>query len=257
MTIRPSHRKIRNPNKSSAIQNNSSSIEQLKAEVVKDTGEKTDTHAKEKLQIDRQLSEYTGQLAIYTKKLSQYTFWLVIATVIIAVIGAWQGRQLKRTVDIMHATELPIIMPMEAHLRSGGRLVSQSEEPSTGAIRITFQNYGRTPAMITGACLQRIVIDRLPRVPQYEMTTPYPGGVVIDADRSPRNYEPENYRLGLTPEQVRTINANQSRLWIFGFITYEDFMGNPHECRFCFRWSVQFNDFVLESDTPPAYTQNT
>src|SRR6185436_18238940 len=72
---------------------------QLKPATIQDAGEKTDAHAKSETDTDGQLVEYTRQLAVYTKQLSSYTFWLVIATAILGGIGAYQGWQIRRSVD--------------------------------------------------------------------------------------------------------------------------------------------------------------
>ncbi len=70
-----------------------SSLEKTIREAVKEATEKPDPHADEKAKADRQLVEYTGELAAFTK-------WLVAATILLAAIAIWQGVQLMRTVDL-------------------------------------------------------------------------------------------------------------------------------------------------------------
>src|SRR6266581_229098 len=48
---------------------------------------KSDERAQEKLQLDRKVVEYTEKLAVYTDKVQRYTFWLVVATVVLGLLG--------------------------------------------------------------------------------------------------------------------------------------------------------------------------
>ena len=72
-----------------------------------------------------------------------------------------------------------------------------------------------------------------------------------------------NYFILLTDEQrdaMKTIEFSH-RLWGYGFIRYTDFLGDPHEYRFCRRciWKGGLSglvEFVSESDTPAEYTRS-
>src|SRR5262245_5450977 len=68
-----------------------SSLAKAIRESIQQLSEKPDAHADRKLEMDRQLVEYT-------RKLSRFTKWLVFATVILAGVAVWQGIHLKRTV---------------------------------------------------------------------------------------------------------------------------------------------------------------
>jgi len=117
-------------------------IKKLKAQPIENTRQNPDAHSDEKLKIDRQLAEYTGQL-------STFTLWLVIATAILGFIGIWQGFQLKPTVDVATFESQPVLSPWIIQMIGLHQLTAVSEPITWDAsVHFIFENFGKTPGMI-------------------------------------------------------------------------------------------------------------
>src|SRR6266702_8322704 len=108
-------------------------VKKPKAKPENKTGKKADSNPDEKLNIDRQVAEYTRQLAVYTEDVSRFTLWLVIATIVIASIGMLQWWETRNTAK----------RQLRAYV---------GVRPSTLKIVTTWEwifditNYGQTPA---------------------------------------------------------------------------------------------------------------
>ncbi len=121
----------------SAAGNRSAQREKPKADLVKDAGEKTAAAADERLKLDRQIAEYNRQLAAYSLEVAKYarevadvTFWLMLATVGIALAGVWQGFVLTRSIYLARekfmASRRPKLILREAHVVENGAFADAS-----------------------------------------------------------------------------------------------------------------------------------
>jgi len=127
-----------------------------KGESRKDAGEPTPQQPAEKARIDRQMTEYTRQLAVHANALSKYagdvsdfTFWLVFATLLLGGIGAWQGFLLHRTVllarDEFTSTHRPRLILREAY--------AMEDYGKTVIVSYTIANIGDSAAQIVESAL--------------------------------------------------------------------------------------------------------
>jgi hypothetical protein len=71
------------------------------------------------------------------------------------------------------------------------------------------------------------------------------------------------FPIKLAPKEVAAVNEESAALWVFGFLSYVDFLGDPHESRFCYKWvrsgaqpdgSLKPVGFVYAGETPSAYS---
>jgi hypothetical protein len=206
----------------------------------------------------------TVVIAIFTTILGIFTVNLAHATRITAEAA-------KRAADTAVNVELPILIISQANLRVAGpvegamRFLSANETiPDSFEPIISFMNFGRSPAQITAACLEWQIAaspNDLPRPPKYGNIFPYPTNAVFKADTpialdAPCVIKPK-------PTEILALNQSEQFLWVFGYIAFRDFLYEPHESRFCLKWSRQREGskgpfgFVWDSDTPPEYTKRT
>jgi hypothetical protein len=125
-------------------------------------------------------------------------------------------------------------------------------------IRAVVKNYGRTFAAIKYQSLVIVCAKSLPEAPDYKGIYPVPfAGVVIEKGEEwqlmviDRPYFPT--------EDTEAIKSGKKFLWVYGFVTYQDFLGTPHERRFCQRLYITKSGghgFAEDQNTPKAYTES-
>ena len=166
--------------------------------------------------------------------------------------------------------ELPIItldhMRLSRTAGVSGILVGYPGELSEP--RIGFRNHGRTAAELTAWCVEWAVEKRLPEIPTYKTIVPYmPGTFLPEYAGQPYSFPLSSYVIRLKADEISAIEDESEYLWVFGYLAYRDFLGNPHEMRFCAKWEAYGPTradgskvplgFVYESEIPPAYTRKT
>ncbi|MGB7102148.1 MAG: hypothetical protein WBD95_25725 [Xanthobacteraceae bacterium] len=130
-------------------------------------------------------------------------------------------------------------------------------------VAVTFTNLGSNAAEITFGCLEWTIVKNaaeLPLPPRYENIIPYTPGVnVITNGNVPLDVPRRN--IDLTENQLARLNAAEEFLFIFGFISFNDFLGEPHQIRICGKWAVfpggVRGGIVWDSETPAEYTKRT
>ena len=166
--------------------------------------------------------------------------------------------------------ELPIVSIAKAELHRAPGVAGQiagGHVPAEITLAIDFKNRGRTAAELHSITVQCEVVRALPPTPIYKFNSkhPFAPGIYMEADKP---LPTGNFRLPikLLPEEVAAIEDETAFLWVFGFLSYADFMGEPHESRFCAKWvrygvqpdgSLKPIGFIYDSETPPAYTRQT
>jgi hypothetical protein len=94
-----------------------------------------------------------------------------------------------------------------------------------------------------------IISNQLAEVPHYGRMaqTAY----VIDAGHS-LWFANQDELTTISAEQKASMQRGQCNLWLYGFLTYLDYLNERHEIGYCFRWSVDpAVGFV--NDGPPGY----
>jgi hypothetical protein len=138
--------------------------------------------------------------------------------------------------------------------------ILEGRVPANAQILIPFENIGETNAEITGICFQYWVGPRLEPLPTYDRHMPFTETVIKAGAKW--EYRPGNFFFTFTEPQNRMLDLVMfGRLWVYGYIAYLDFMGMPHERRFCQRWVTMRQQgeafgFVPEFYIPQQYLQS-
>jgi hypothetical protein len=209
--------------------------------------------------------------AVFTVVIALFTTVLALFTVSLAGSTRIAADAAKRAADAAVNVELPILIISHASLQvipTGGtarnNLKFDENIPERFDPIIWFTNYGRSPAQVTAGCLQWQVAttaSELPLPPKYSNIAPYPSNAVFKEDAFVRLDVP--CVIEPKPCEILALNKSEKFLWVFGYITFRDFLDGPHESRFCLKWSRQREGsrgpfgFVWDSDTPSAYTKRT
>jgi hypothetical protein len=217
-----------------------------------------------------QLAVFVGQLFVFG-----YQAWKLRQTVQAAVE---QSRDMKASIAVAQraaeaaelsakaaiGVELPIISITDFALMeiSAGRITG-GVPPEVSELQLPFKNSGRTVASLIEQCIETIVVDALPTIPVYEHIYPFVPGTLVEAGK-PSPVSIQNYFVRLTAVERDTIKDQTKSLWLYGYISFEDRLGERHESRFCARWVVYKvgvantpTGFVYDSRTPPEYTRRT
>lgn len=136
--------------------------------------------------------------------------------------------------------ELPKLMPVG--LDFAAREVTLKEKIRLSLINVSVKNYGRTPAFITSHCVEIVWGQGLPAEPDYRQTAKVSPDTVVESGGL---YELKGLfpRATVPEEAAEAVRDGTLSLWVYGFVRYRDFLGEPHESRFC-------KDFVRVF-TPP------
>jgi hypothetical protein len=196
------------------------------------------------------------------RKLAHFTLCLVVVGFIQAVIltaTVWVLRsQITTSRHIERAWVFVTI----------GELPPFTSDPSTIAfmwIKPTIQNYGRTPARLTKVVaryqtmpMSGLPPQALPAKPEYpaDQTATIEGKDIL----LPPNIASQPINVPVTPEQLTAARRGEVALYIHGFVSYLDTVGEKsHTTRFCYIYWAQSGfspdptGFAIAGNTPSAY----
>jgi len=192
------------------------------------------------------------------RKLVTATIALVAVGILQALVLTWQAIALYRTLTaIKRQTEIgvrierPWIMAcIEQTMNKqviGGREVLLN--------RCSIKNVGKTPAWITSWITKArdLETDILETEPNYGDTKGSIPQVLPPGDSF-------DSVLPWLPERLDEAHRDRLFLYIFGFVSYTDGFGDPHETRFCFRYYPPFRDNKAQGfhvAGPPACNRQT
>lgn len=171
--------------------------------------------------------------------------------------------------------ELPIIRFTPLELASTDALIPADGAPYAAAItdgpptrfsalgdfRVT--NYGRTPAFPVEFAVGWAVAAVLQSEPVYSQRDRVNHAKVVTTSAEQEqecHLGARHLGIELSDEQIANITAGQSFLWVFGCLYYRDFLDDPREARFCWRYANRNHDsmkpffyFASDGDPPQAY----
>jgi hypothetical protein len=207
-----------------------------------------------------------------------YTFILSIFTALLALVSFAQvgfliradrtarltAEAAKLSADAAIGVELPIISLAQIQLKNqdqGGRTAGAVVGPPgpVSKLEIAFRNLGRTPAELIAQCVEWAVVQKLPDTPIYKANFPYVPGTFIEAGEA-STATLQNYFIRLQPGEITEIADDTKFLWVFGYLSFKDFLGKTHSTRFCAKWqpyvlqqdgALRPMGFVYDSATPP------
>lgn len=124
-------------------------------------------------------------------------------------------------------------------------------------------NYGRTPAFPSSFSCGWKVAAILPEQPIYIETVPINHAVVYRPEKD--DMEPAtidaHFSIEVNIQEIEAIKKGDAWLWFYGCLSYEDFMGEQHGYRFCWRWADRnppssnhpFYFFASDGNPPGSY----
>jgi len=230
-----------------------------------------------------------SQQAVMERNLADYTWYLVLATCALAAIALvqailfmWQLLYMKaglaesaaatkaatKASAAAIAIELPVIRPTgpdsllyvetlpAPNAPYGGGVYNGEIPPKRFVLSdVGFRNVGRSHALLHETLIGWCVASTLPNEPQYTETfVSKPGDIV-----KPDGEKMLSIDLGieLSAEQRVQLEAKVAFFWLYGALRYFDFMGEPHEIGFCWKWGREVEAglyyFFSASDVPKAY----
>jgi hypothetical protein len=214
-------------------------------------------------------------------RIADSTWWVAAFTCALVVISAVQINFLlradqtarisadaaKRSADAAIGVELPILVPsMIALFREPGVHGKVVGYPGPISIfKINFKNFGRSSAELVSQCIEWTVVEKLPEIPVYKSNFPFiPGTFVEHGHNLPATVQ--NFIISLQPDEIEAISKETKFLWVYGYLSFKDFLGSNHDQRWCAKWQA-FGDnpdgtrtslgFVYDSTTPAEYTKRS
>jgi len=160
----------------------------------------------------------------------------------------------QRAVDLAERTaadfEAPFLFPvlLSSSLAEDLRLLAEQENPDAAVsprVAFTIKNFGRTPALLQRASAvffageleeahNDTVAARLPELmlePLGSLATPLEREIEQPIIRS----------------AVETLNAQNTKIYLRGRVTFLDVLGNRYEQIFCFAWDMETRRFIPSS----------
>jgi len=236
-------------------------------ELPRERSEEDKAEAQEKSALDRKLTEYTGNLAFYTKYLFLATLVLAALTGALAVAAFLQMRDARKSIDAAvisakaakdAAEALPIlerafvlmypdIQPsITRTLGPAGK--RRIDEIMTGFLLI---NHGRTHAIVKSISFGVSLVDDLTTIPRYsdsvidwDVVIPgggrYPEKTTVSAIEPPEKYEKITYfhhnilTIEISAAQSDQILAKKLFPLVLGRAAYVDIFGKRYEIGDCF-----------------------
>jgi hypothetical protein len=213
-----------------------------------------------------------------------YTFILGIFTALLATVSLAQIGFLLRADKTARITaeaanlnaiaaigsELPLVVVNQLGLteiesappQAGLRL--DEAAPMVSRLTLDFKNNGRTPAEAITQCVEWIVADKLPEIPDYRHFFPYSPSTFFPPDGQAPPVSLRNVNIKLTPGEIAAIAERRASLWVYGLVAFRDIVvGDRHEVRYCAKWRAYSeatgmpSGFVQDHKTPAEYTKRT
>jgi hypothetical protein len=118
-------------------------------------------------------------------------------------------------------------------------------------------NHGTTFAIPKVQALEIICAELLPETLIYQnrISTPFPGLIIEQG----MEFELVcTKRPFFSAKEIEAIKAGKKFLWVYGYVSYEDFLYDAHERRFCNRLYTTSTGYVFaeDPDTPKIYIES-
>ena len=207
------------------------------------------------------------------KQIAYYTKWLAWFTGALVAVAGIQGYFLLRADKTARiaanaadlnaraaiALELPII---NARTHNFGFGISQDDSGRFeyfSLVSFDFNNLGNTRANPIELRWGWTVGDKLPTVPVYPLSKSFDMDVVLEADQPATIVEMNvgQFEMRLASGDTDKIVNNQTTLWVYCCLVYEDFMRTKHEEGFCWKRRESVGGRTFTPDATPAYNRKT
>jgi len=169
-----------------------------------------------------------------------------------------QVREMVKATNVAIGVQIPRLLL--SHLDFGDMgaadFDAKLQSPKIDA-RVT--NYGSTFAVPKFQSMEIVCATSLPDEPDYTAILPIPfAGMTIEKGNEWAFVESADRRF-FSPEEIKAIKSGGKFLWVYGFISYQDFLDTLHERRFCQRlYIVESGGYAFAEDrsTPQKYTKS-
>ncbi len=165
----------------------------------------------------------------------------------------------KQTADATRGPEFPSVFLTTMKLKSDRKDALPERALKVGRYAVRFTNIGRTPAYVSRISLNFEVRDKLPFDPVYHRTTDMDHVHFIQP-----SIETDETELQFTIEPddvIQDILEKKTRLWVYGYIAFRDFVGDEYRSGFCgylegYRENRTFSSRFVQ-DGPKQYIYHT
>jgi hypothetical protein len=196
-----------------------------------------------------------------------YTLFLAIFTFVLAFISSIQiyfliraDRTARISADAattqskaVIAMESPIIIlaNLELFESSGNpKKITSGVPQKFWKIVTTFKNVGRTAATVKEICINWNIVSTLPEKPIYRepIFKTERSSTIIQATEGIFTYEKSWFPI-LEEKEVVDLNHKNAYLWIYGYITFTNFIGETYRTGFVRKWTCsELNIFDSSAD---------
>jgi hypothetical protein len=160
--------------------------------------------------------------------------------------------------------EAPELLDVEAPVPDTGSLASGRVDVLPGRYstvrRIAVRNHGRTPAFPSLLKVGWYVGRQLSLFPAYKHERAMRAQVTIEGEDE-THIELPPHTIEMDQGTIDSLISKEAEFWYFVSISYRDFMDQPHEARFCWRWGcpdgagVQY--FASDGHPPAEYDRKS
>jgi hypothetical protein len=194
-----------------------------------------------------------------TAAIAFFTFTLWRATNRLWDAGERQYGLSKRSVDTVAALESPLVIVTAIALdpRQWGTGDTWINLPAVECgIKIIYENFGRSPAIILAVCLEWKVCPQLPAEAIYSNIEQMDSGTVIRPNDKGRFDRGRRFDIEFSQEEIFAERRDDTHLWVYGFVRYRGSIGPIQEMRFCARWvrgDIRGSPYRFVEDGPEKY----
>jgi hypothetical protein len=179
---------------------------------------------------------------------------VAVFTLLLVVVGFLQAR----SISLQYRATVALEGAVFAYVAT--KLVPYADEHSTVALAdhvdpgmppdfcrvlVLLGNIGRSNATIRRACIQKLVSQDLPPTPTYQHIEDWPHTILPPGTQTWAMFDRGAGDVRLTLAERNDIAARRCYLWVYGYFTYSDFMGNFFTHGFLGRWDI-IHGFVRE-----------
>jgi hypothetical protein len=176
---------------------------------------------------------------------------LATFTLLLVVVGVWQGIVLDRTVRSVIRQERPFLRPTEitSFIQAGNDF--EANKMALASFRL--ENYGRTPAILTEFRCE-IVIRTEPPNPMTTRGVEIFHQEVISGEKQGRElYATSSVDIG--PPDINMLFRKTAALYFVGFVRYRDVYERKRITVFCWQYDYACNSFFPVASRRHNYTK--
>jgi hypothetical protein len=220
----------------------------------------------EKMELDRKLVKFNGDLAYYTLILAIVAVLQFVALVGQAIVFAFTFRatnkaanaalyQAKATVAVENPSPVVHALKLVGYANQADQIgnldpVPPGLPPDLFRSLVLLQNTGRTNMRLRETSIDWIIADVLPEQPTYRNSVLALGRIFAPG---PPIWFMDNTRIiTFTVAERAQIAAGQRTLWLFGRFSYFNFIDERFDVGYLGRWDLA-HGLVREANPNPNY----